>query len=97
MRITNIINSIANVSNRFSVQGTSMLRANDRPLQQWHLNLCYWPSTDRHPRTDLLFGDLTAGSTGITSINVMPVPSERPLQKQPVKQGLIHQLFQRLS
>ena len=96
MRITNIINSIANVTNRFSVQGTSMLRANDRPLQQWHLNLCYWPSSVRHPRTDLLFGTLTA-STGITSINVMPAPSEQPLQNQPVKQGLIQQLFQRLS
>ena len=94
MRITNIISSIANVKNRFSVQGTSMLRANDRPLQQWHLNHCYWPSSDRRSRTDLLFGNLTAAGTGITGIQVMPATFEQPVKPE---QGLVQQLFQRLS
>lgn len=93
MRSNNIISSIANVI-RFSVQGTSMLLAND--LRQQQRNFCYWPLSSRHCGTDLLFGNLTAATVGITG-NVMPVSSERPCQKPLVNLGLIQRLFLRLS
>lgn len=95
MRSNNIISSIANVI-RFSVQGTSMLRANDL-LQQRQRNFCYWPLSSRHCGTDLLFGNLTLAMVGITG-KPMPVSSERSCQKPLVNySGLIQQLFLRLS
>ena len=94
MRSNNIISSIANVI-RFSVQGTSMLRASDL-LQQRQRNFCYWPLSNRHCGTDLLFSNLTPATVGINGI-FMPVSSERPCQKPLVNLGLIQQLFRRLS
>ena len=94
MRSNNIISSIANVI-RFSVQGTSMLRASDL-LQQRQRNFCYWPLSNRHCGTDLLFGNLTPATVGITG-NFMPVSSERSCQKPLGNLGLIQQLFLRLS
>jgi len=96
MRSNNIISSIANVI-RFSVQGTSMLRARDLFLQQQRQrNFCYWPLSNRHCGTDLLFGNLTAATVGING-NSVPVSSERPCQKPLVNLGLIQRLFLRLS
>ena len=94
MRSNNIISSIANVI-RFSVQGTSMLRANDLQRQQQR-NFCYWPLSTRHCGTDLLFSNLSVATAGITG-KPMPGTSERPCQKLPVNLGLIRQLFLRLS
>lgn len=94
MRSNNIISSIANVI-RFSVQGTSMLRASDL-LQQRQRNFCYWPLSNRHCGTDLLFSNLTPATVGING-NSMPVSSERPCQKPLVNLGLIQRLFLRLS
>ena len=95
MRINNINNSIANVI-RFSVQGISMLRASDLLQQQCQRNFCYWPLSNRHCGTDLLFGNLTPATVGITG-NFMPVSSERSCQKPLGNLGLIQQLFLRLS
>ena len=95
MRSNNIISSIANVI-RFSVQGTSMLRANDASQRQYQRNFCYWPLSNRHCGTDLLFSNLTPATVGINGI-FMPVSSERPCQKPLVNLGLIQQLFLRLS
>ena len=96
MRNTNIISSIANVISRFSVQGTSMSRANDRPHQAWHLNICTWPLSNRDFGADLLFRNLSLATAGIKG-KQMPMTSERPTQEQPVYLGRIQQLFQRLS
>ena len=94
MRSNNIISSIANVI-RFSVVGTSMLSSNALP-NFGQRNFCYWPLSSRHCGADLLLGDLTLATAGITG-NQMPAPSERPCQKQLVNLGLIQQLFLRLS
>ena len=96
MRSNNIISSIANVI-RFSVQGTSMLRANDASYQQRQRNFCYWPLSTRHCGTDLLFGNLSVATAGITG-KPMPGSSERPCQKPLGSNfGLIRRLFLRLS
>ena len=94
MRSNNIISSIANVI-RFSVQGTSMLRANDLQ-QQRQRNFCYWPLSTRHCGTNLLFGNLSVATAGITG-KPMPGSSERPCQKPLVDLSLIQRLFLRLS
>ena len=96
MRSTNIISSIANVTKRFSVQATSMLRANDARQHQRHLNICYWPLSNRHSGTDLLFRDLTVAMVGINGTD-LPRSPERTTQKQPGNMGRLEQLFQRLS
>ncbi len=94
MRSNNIISSIANVI-RFSVQGTSMLRFSDLLPEQQQRNFCYWPLSSRHCGTDLLFGNLTGATAGITG-KPMPVSSERPCRKPLANLGL-NQLFLRRS
>jgi hypothetical protein len=69
MRSTNI-NSIANVVCRFSVSVDAMLRAFAAPQQQWHLQPCVGPISDRHSGADRLLWIIGTVGARNSSVNL---------------------------